>query len=212
VKRSWAAATGRPARSNATQRPEPVPAPPREHGGIRDPAWLLAVEPALHRLDDDVALVPGDVDRRAADVRRDEHVRELQEAIVGLQRLLGEDVERRPGEAARDEHLVERVLVGQRGARGVHEVGGGLHEREPLARHEVLRLRRHGRVQRDEVGLAQQVVERAHLHPGRRRVDVRIVGEDAGLEREEARRDLASDRAEPDEADRAAAELDPGEA
>ena len=57
--------------SKTTQRPEPVPASSVtrrsrgtlsarrvEHRGVRDPARPLAAQPALHGVDDDVALVP----------------------------------------------------------------------------------------------------------------------------------------------------------
>ena len=72
-----------------------------EHGRIRDPARPLAAQPALHRVHHDVALVSRHVDRGAAEVRRDDDVRQREEPVSGLQRLLGQHVERRAGEASR---------------------------------------------------------------------------------------------------------------
>ncbi len=75
-----------------------------------------------------------------------------------------------------------------------------------------MRLGRDRRVQGDEVGAAEEVVERAELHPGRRVSDVRVVGQDPRLERDQPGRDLAPDRPQGHETDRAPTQLDAGEA
>src|SRR5437667_10000295 len=135
-------ATGRPARSNATQRPEPVPAssvtrksptpvsdppptpggsihpppapggslPPLEDGRVGDPAARrarrLAGEPALDRVDDHLALMSGDVGARPADVRRDDRVREGEEAVPRLQGFVPQHVEGGTRNSSRGQHVV----------------------------------------------------------------------------------------------------------
>ena len=73
------------------------------------------------------------VARRAAEVRREDDVLQLEQ----LRRhggLVLEDVERGAGDPALDERVDERALVDDRAARRVHEHGGRSHRRERGAR------------------------------------------------------------------------------
>src|SRR5476649_1400139 len=67
--------------------------------------------------------------RGAADVRREDHVRELREFGMEL-RLALEDVETRAGDALRLQRVYEGRVVDHAAARAVYEDRGGLHLRD----------------------------------------------------------------------------------
>ena len=81
-------------------------------------------------------------------------------AVVGVDRLLLEDVEARAGDLAGAQRLDERRLVHDRAARDVDQVGSRLHQRELRRADQVVRLVGQQAGDDDEVGFAQQLVER----------------------------------------------------
>ncbi len=108
----------------------------------------------------------------------------------------------------------ERRLVHEGAARAVHEDRALLHRRELRGADEVLRLRAARRVERDDVGLREQLVQRdgrdAQLGGALRR-HVRVEREERDVPRPQARGHARSDLAEADEADRLALQLGPDE-
>ena len=103
-----------------------------------------------------------------ADVRRQHHVRQGEQGVRRVHRLVGEDVEPRRGEAAAAQRLGQRRLVHQAAARRVHQHRAGLHAREGGGVDHALGLRRQRQVQRDDVGLRQQRLQGPPLAERRR--------------------------------------------
>src|SRR4051794_17077512 len=138
---------------------------PRLHVGVlkdvavHDVARRLAARVGGHRGEGRAGDAAEALVGPAQRVRRDDDVVELEERVVGGRRLLLEDVDRGAGDGPVDERPMQRLLVDDRAARRVDEIGGGLHQRE-LARADQL-ARRLVEVARDtdEVRLAQQRLE-----------------------------------------------------
>ena len=109
--------------------------------------------------------------------------------------------------------VVQRVLVDEPAAGDVDDERGRLHERELLGADHAGRLGRLRHVDRDEVALLEQLVEREQLHAELLRAgarDVGVVGDDAHAERLQARGDERADAAEADDADGLLEELGAG--
>ena len=118
-------------------------------------------------------------------------------------------VERGAAEMAGIERGDERLLVDQRAARSVDEVGALFHLGEGFGVHQAARRRLQRRVHRDEIGARQQIVKAHGFDAGRGRrihIHVRIVGEDFQSERFGLGRERARDVAEADEAEHLAFE------
>ena len=99
----------------------------------------------------------------------------------------------------------QRRLVDQAAAGGVDQDGAGLHQPEPAGVDQMAGLGRQWRVQRDEVGLAQQVVEidQTVAEPGHGvGLGDRVGDQDLHVEAKAALGDGAADAAEPDHAHR----------
>jgi hypothetical protein len=92
-------------------------------------------------------------------VRRDDDRTRLEQRRVGA-RLGGETVDAGAADAALLDGQRERVLVDQPAAGGVDDPDAGLDQLQLALADQADRLRRLGQVDRDEVALAQQVVER----------------------------------------------------
>ena len=130
---------------------------------------------------------------------------------VADRRLFAEDVDGGPGDHAALDRLVQRLLVHERPARGIHEVGARLHARELRAADQAARLLVQRRVQRHEVGLLQQRLERDQLDADRGRAlvgDERVVGDHAHLEGARTLRHPRADAPEADDAERVPGQLD----
>src|SRR4051794_17948290 len=114
-------------------------------------------------------------------------------------------------DAARDQLAHECRLVDDLASRGVDEDGAVAEQREPARVEQPLRLRRPRYVQRDEIRLREQAVERSPLEsePPFLVLDqprpLRV--EDAQLEAAGASRDGGADAAEADDSERRAGEL-----
>ncbi len=99
----------------------------------------------------------------------------------------------------------QRRLVDQAAAGGVDQDGAGLHQPEPAGVHQMAGLGRQWRVQRDEIGLAQQLVEidQTVAEPGHGvGLGDRVGDQDLHVEAKTALGDGAADAAEPDHAHR----------
>ena len=143
-------------------------------------------------------------------MRREHHLVHPEQRRVG-RGLDREDVERGAGQPAVLERLRERVLVDDAAARGVHEPGTLLHHRELVLPDQPPRVRGAREVDRDEVGLHQERLERRH-HVyaqllGSLAGDVRVERDHAHPEGLGPRGDERPDPAEPDQAEGLAREL-----
>ena len=105
------------------------------------------------------------LERGTANVRCDHDVGQVEQGISS--RRGAHDVERGAAEMAGGQRVHERGLVDERLAGGVDEERAVAHRGELLARHQVLVFGRDPGVQRDEIGLLEQVLERQRA---RRRV------------------------------------------
>jgi hypothetical protein len=144
------------------------------------------------------------LDGRARDVRRQHHVREIEQRLRHL-RLVHEHVEA-GREPARHELELERVLVDDGAAGRVHDCCPVTHECESLRGEQARRLGRQRHVERDRVGLPQQLVELAIFD--QLRLDATPLRvEHAHLEAAGAPRDRAADPSEADDSERGARHL-----
>ena len=119
-------------------------------------------------------------------------------------RLAREDVEPGAGDLAGGQRGVERVLVDEAAAGDVDDVARRLHLRELLRADHPGGLGRLRHVDRDEVALLEQLVEREQVHAellGARARDVGVVRDDAHVEGLQTRGDERADAAEADDAD-----------
>ena len=148
--------------------------------------------------------------RRSCEVRRDHHLRELEQR-PGV-RLRREDVERGARHLARANRVGERLLVDEPAPRGVDDAHAVLHLRERLGVEEPARLVVQRKVERDEVGLGVDLVERAARLDAELAEalggDERVVRDDTHPEPERAMRDLPPDPSEAEDAERLAGDLD----
>ena len=146
--------------------------------------------------------------RRADDVRQTEQ-------RVRLRRLLREHVEGRARDMAGSDQLRQRRLVDKAAAGAVDDAHALLRLRDRLGREDVLRLLGQRRVQRDEIGALQKLVELdlldAELDCALRR-EIRIIGDDAHPQADGALGDDGADIAAADDAEHLAGDLDAHEA
>ena len=179
----------------------------RDVDGVRDDA---AVESGDDLLGDDDARAVLRLVGRGGEVRCDDDLVEPeQRPVVGLAR---EDVERRAGELAGRDRLRERLLVDERAARSVHEPGAVPHVRDRLAVDQAVRLVGERRMERDDVGRGEQLLDRLRLLDAEVAEavgpDERVVRDDRHPEPERAACDLLADPPEADDAERLPGDLD----
>ena len=146
--------------------------------------------------------------RRRDEARRPEQGR-------GGGRLGLEHVERGAADLAAVERVLERSLVDQPAARAIDDAHARLDPGQSVARQDAAGLVGQRRVQRDEIGAAQQFVEfdpfDAHRHGAFRRQE-RIIGDNLHPEPYGAVGDNRADIAATDQAERLAGKLDAHEA
>src|SRR4029079_1142657 len=130
---------------------------------VADDAVLEEADEHLRQLDRHLLLR---LARRRAQVRARDQVLVLEQRRR-LRRLLAEHVQRRARQLSRSQRLQHRALVDDAAARAVDQVRPLLHLRERRAVEQVLRLGDERNVQRDEVRLRDQLVERHGLHARR---------------------------------------------
>ena len=136
-------------------------------------------------------------------MRAQDDVVELQQRISGRRRFLARHVQAGATDAPAGQCPDQRILVDQRAARHIDEIGAGLHLGEFGRAHGRAAVRVRGQVQRYEVGLLQGVAKVGDMtvSGGLDRVarDVGIGDHDGHVERGAAPRHLAADAAEPDD-------------
>ena len=140
-------------------------------------------------------------------MRRHDDVVELEDRLVGGARLDLEHVEPGAGDRAVDQGAVQRPLVDHRPARGVDDVGRGLHQPQQALAHDVVRGLAQRHADREEVGAAEQLLQPDQLDAelGRDlRVLVGVVGEEAHAERCREAEHLGADIAHAELAQRLA--------
>ena len=109
------------------------------------------------------------------------------------------------------QRLGQRLLVDDRPARRVDEIGRRLHQRDALGIDEVARLGRQRAADRDDVGAAEHILELDQLDAelGRHRlVGEGIMGDELHVEGLGQPEQLGADIADADRAERAADEAD----
>ena len=109
----------------------------------------------------------------------------MAEQRIGCRRLLDEDVERRARDMAAVERGAQRRLVDEAAARAIDDAHALLGLGEVFGRQDVAGLRRQRRVQGDEVGAGEQIVELDLLDAdlgGALGAEERIVGDDPHLQ------------------------------
>ena len=141
--------------------------------GVGDRAAQQVVRHLLGDLQRDVLLRLGG---GGAEMRRAHHVGMAEQRIRG-RRLLGEHVEGRARDVAGIERRAQRRLVDQPAARAVDDAHALLHRRERLAVDDVLGLLGQRRMQGDEIGAPDQLVE-LHLLDAERDARARARGTD----------------------------------
>ncbi len=107
------------------------------------------------------------------------------EQRVGCRRLLDEDVEGRARDMAAVERRAQGGLVDQAAAGAIDDANAGLGLAEILGGEDVARLRRQRRVQGDEIGAREQIVEFDLFDAdllGALRAQERIEGDDPHLQ------------------------------
>ena len=142
-------------------------------------------------------------------MRRDDDLRQLEQRAVRA-RFGGEHVETCAADVAAGDRVGERLLVDQAAAGGVDDDDARLGLGQRLLADQARGLLGLGQVHRDEVGAAQQFVERQQLDAELRGAGmrhVRVVGGDVRAEGGEPLGDQLADAAEPDDADRLAEDL-----
>ena len=116
-------------------------------------------------------------------MRREDDIGRAGQRRAGGQGLVGEDIDRRAGQVPGGEQLGERRLVDNPAARRVDQHRARLHRLHHLAAEEAPGLGGQRHVQRHDVALAQQVLQRRAANAGYRPdqrvlVDQRIVRDD----------------------------------
>src|SRR5882724_9769472 len=143
-------------------------------------------------------------------MRCHDHLLELEQRMIGGRRLLLEHVERGARDLARLDRARQRQLVDQAPAGTVDDPGTRLHPLELRLAHEVPRVSGQRRVDRDEVGARQQLVEldAVDAQPlGGLAREVRVEGDDLHTESERAARHLGADPTQADDAEDLAEKL-----
>ena len=135
-------------------------------------------------------------------------VRQLEQRVVGRQRLGVDDVEPGASEPARSKRLDEGGLVDDRAARDVHQEGARPHRREAARIEEPARLVGQGAGDDDDVRLGEQLFERPVAHALVR--DRRSLSDEhAHSPRREQSHELTPDPSVADHAERPTLESDP---
>ena len=135
----------------------------------------------------------------------------LQQRVVGRGRLLLEDVEGGARDAARLDRAGQRQLVDEPAAGAVDEARARLEARQLRLAEQVARVAGERRVDRDEVGARQELVELDRLHAqalGGLACQVGVVGDHVHAEADGPPRDLGPDPAEAEDAQHLAEQLD----
>src|SRR5436190_39064 len=149
--------------------------------------------------------------RRGAEVRRDDHLLEPEQRVVGGWRLLLEDVERRARHAPAADRVGERPLVHDAAPGAVDDPDSGLDAGERVLAEQMAGVPRQGHVNRDEVGAREEIVELDGFDAltlcGLAR-QIGIVGDDVHTKAERPPRDLGPDAPEPQHAQHFTEELD----
>ena len=147
---------------------------------------------------------------RAADVRRSHHGIEREQRHAGRRRFRGEDIQSGTGDFAAGNGFGERGIVHQFAAGAVHNAHAGLHLRESFAGKQTVSFGRDRHVQSDVIRLAIKLGQFHQLDAQIAR-DLRshigIAGHDAHFKSARAFHDFAADAAQPDDAQRLAAQL-----
>ena len=151
--------------------------------------------------------------RHARGVLGDDHVDHMQQRVVRVRRLLLPHIEPRAAEMAIPQRRVQRRLVMDVAARRGDEDRALAHLREAVAVHQAAAFRRQRQMQADHVALGQQL---RHLHLAgaarrdRRRIQIGVAGQHGAGEAEpDDLRHPRADIADPDQPDRAVAQLPP---
>ena len=127
--------------------------------------------------------------------------------MIGFQRLVVEYIEPGMADVARLQRVDQRLLVGERAARGVDEQRTGLHARDALAAQEAARLVVEHEVERNHVGAGEQRVD-VDQRAGRVAPRRAVIGDDLHAEALGHARHFGADAAEADDAERLAEQLD----
>ena len=143
-------------------------------------------------------------------MRRDHHVVELAEGMIGRQRLDGEHVDAGAGDLLLLQSLQQRRLVDDRSARGVDDIGRRLHAGEVGGPNQAAGARAQHDMDGDDVGGGQQlflagVADAGFLAFLRRQV--RAPGDHVHAKGLPELGDLGAELAEPNDAERAALDL-----
>ncbi|MNY11875.1 hypothetical protein D3C86_1449260 [compost metagenome] len=151
--------------------------------------------------------------RAAADVRGQDHVghadQRAGQRFVGALGLGGEHVQRGAGQVAGLQRRVQRGDIHHRAARGVDQDGAAAHARDGFRVHDVFGGLAAGHVQRHDVGLFQQVVQRAGgAGVAQRQLGFHVVIDDAHAQAFGQRADLRADIAVTHDAQRLATGLE----
>src|SRR5262249_27008089 len=125
--------------------------------------WLAA-EKREDVVDDDVRHLLAHLLDGAAEMRSGDDVGHFQERRRHV-RLVLEYVEARAGDLALLERARQRLLVDDRPARGIDQEGGRLHQREFTGTDLVSGRGQQRRMQRHEIGIPEQLIERNVDHP-----------------------------------------------
>src|SRR5579862_1831941 len=222
VQGSPAAPSRRPSVSKTLHLAPPVPASsatiaaraaisPIQNRGVGDVLRPLPAQPHFDAVDDQVGLMLYDVARGAAEMRRHQHVGQLDVAVLRPDGLVGKHVERRAGEMAVTQRAVERLVIDDRRPRQVQQVRAALHRADAIGADQAVVFRRVRTVQGEHVDAAYQRVEIGWVGPrGMHRVGghERIVDQHAAAEGAQALDDAPADGPEAHDTDGHATELE----
>src|SRR5262245_20358137 len=145
-----------------------------------------------------------------AEMRRHDDLLELQERMIGRRWLLLEHVEGGAGNAARLDRARQRQLVDEPAAGAVDQAHAGLEARQLGLAEQVARVASERRVDRDEVGTGQKLVELDRFHAqalGGLARQVGIVGDHLHAEPGGPTRHFGADPTQADDAQHLAEEL-----
>src|SRR3984957_5128471 len=171
--------------------------------------------PAQRNIDDAFACRASDVAEQFIcprdRVRREQHVVEFTEAGWLRHRFFGETIQRRAGDAPFLQRREERVLIHDAAARGVEQVGIGLHQRQFLRTDKAAGFFGERTMDGDEIGLFEQFFQTYQLRAafcrsfraGKRIERDRLVHAEAAQQLE----CLACDAAESNDPERAIAQF-----
>src|SRR5271170_1514682 len=118
-------------------------------------------------------------------MRRQDHVVELKDRVRWVGRLLLQHVQPGAGDAAFLQRLRERLLIDDRTARRIDEIGGRLHQREALGVDQVAGLFRQRTIDGDNVAPPEHVLEAHQFYAqfrGKLAVGERIVSDEYHVE------------------------------